>query len=52
MNRRHIGAVVLLVGMATAAISASGQSGIYAVIEKVTDGDLLCWVSLRAETSG
>lgn len=36
MNRRHIGALLVLVGVATVTLSASGQSGIYAVIEKVT----------------
>jgi hypothetical protein len=36
MNRRHICAVVVWLGIATVAIWASGQSGIYAVIEKVT----------------
>jgi hypothetical protein len=35
MNRRHTAALLALLGFATVTLSASGQSGIYAVVEKV-----------------
>lgn len=35
MNRRHMAAFVLLLGTAAVTLTASGQSGIYGVVEKV-----------------
>lgn len=35
MTRRHAAALFVLLGLATVGLSASGQSGVYAVIEKV-----------------